>query len=480
MTTSPYFTPDQENEEDNDNNKDISSSNRINFIDDKLYDDDNELNVKNHYDYDNNICLPESTEETFYLLSSVDDDIEKKNSEKKMMFISDNIIINRPSYFVETSLAKLHGSNMNRKISSYNIDDDHYRLISKNTVEYQQQQNGDKLLSHVNRSYPTVNSQTGKKLYFDSSLSSDDNLIETNNIYGDTKSHKRYTTKSDRQNKLNSKMRNHSRSTSDDESYGQNKGRKNKQRLPELRLDEFMQKYHSDDIKKSFGIPQNNFSDTDSLSSIDDNSRKQECSVTPIKQGQLLPINDQTKKSNNQRENDQQHPSISRDHTFKSSVKEDIVDTSAIKKLQSCFIPKPQEASIKKPTVHSSDQSQSLSKISTANHISLNSLKTDIIDDTLNILQPINESSFSSLLSSPLQVLFDIARTKNTDRLSKIESIRTYVEQQLGITAFLTIYKLLKSQHPIDMKQKPFCYYIPYTPHLCALIMLESEEITRK
>ncbi|CAF1572414.1 unnamed protein product [Didymodactylos carnosus] len=257
---------------------------------------------------------------------------------------------------------------------------------------------------------------------------------------------------------------------------------------------EFMLEYQNNGIKKSFEIPQANRSGTKSLS----NSRKQECYVTPTKQGQFLLINHPTTNSNDERENDQQYPAIVQNQTsLKSCIRDDIVGMSSIKKLQACFIPKPQPELEKKPTLQSlkSAQIQGLNNnkfvnnnnmsttmpttMSSANLMSSN-LNKDIVNDTLDILQPINDLSSSSSSSSPLQTLFDIARIKTIDRLSKIDSIRTYIEQQLGVTAFLTLYKLLKSQHPIDMKQKPFCHYISYIPHLCALIVLESEQIRKK
>jgi len=98
-------------------------------------------------------------------------------------------------------------------------------------------------------------------------------------------------------------------------------------------------------------------------------------------------------------------------------------------------------------------------------------------DDTLSLLESMNRITLSSKSLSPLQLLFDIARTNQSDRRTKIDHLRQYVEEQIGISAFLTIYKLIKSsQISIDIRQKPFCYYANFIPHLCCLIMLESEE----
>jgi hypothetical protein len=95
-------------------------------------------------------------------------------------------------------------------------------------------------------------------------------------------------------------------------------------------------------------------------------------------------------------------------------------------------------------------------------------------DDTMSLLQSINLTSKSI---SPLQLLFDVARTSQCDRRTKIDQIRQYIEEQIGISAFLTIYKLIKSsQIPIDIQQKPFCHYALFIPHLCCLIMLENEQ----
>lgn len=78
---------------------------------------------------------------------------------------------------------------------------------------------------------------------------------------------------------------------------------------------------------------------------------------------------------------------------------------------------------------------------------------------------------------SPLQVLFNVAHDHQSDRRMKIEEIRQYVEEQIGISAFLTMYKLLKSsQIPVHIQDKPFSYYANVLPHLCCLIILESEE----
>ena len=98
-------------------------------------------------------------------------------------------------------------------------------------------------------------------------------------------------------------------------------------------------------------------------------------------------------------------------------------------------------------------------------------------DDTLSLLESIDRITLSSKLLSPSQLLFDVARTNQVDRRTKIDRIRHYVEEQIGISAFLTIYKLIKSsQIPIDIREKPFCYYETFIPHLCCLIMLESEQ----
>ncbi|CAF3336230.1 unnamed protein product [Rotaria socialis] len=99
------------------------------------------------------------------------------------------------------------------------------------------------------------------------------------------------------------------------------------------------------------------------------------------------------------------------------------------------------------------------------------------MDDTISLLESVDNMTSSLKMFSPLQLLFDVARTNDFDRRTKIDRIRQYVEEQIGITAFLTIYKLLKSsQIPIDIQRKPFCYYANFIPHLCCLIMLESEQ----
>jgi hypothetical protein len=98
-------------------------------------------------------------------------------------------------------------------------------------------------------------------------------------------------------------------------------------------------------------------------------------------------------------------------------------------------------------------------------------------DDTISLLDSIDTITLSSESLSPLQLLFDVARRKQFDRRTKIDQIRQYVEEQIGISAFLTIYKLIKSSKiPIDIREKPFCYYVNFIPHLCCLIMLESEQ----
>jgi hypothetical protein len=103
--------------------------------------------------------------------------------------------------------------------------------------------------------------------------------------------------------------------------------------------------------------------------------------------------------------------------------------------------------------------------------------KETLNDDTMSLLQSIDTITLSSKSLSPLQLLFDVARTNKFDRRIKINQIRQYIEEQIGISAFLTIYKLIKSsQIPIDIQQKPFCYYTNFIPHLCCLIMLESEQ----
>ncbi|CAF1459011.1 unnamed protein product [Rotaria magnacalcarata] len=99
------------------------------------------------------------------------------------------------------------------------------------------------------------------------------------------------------------------------------------------------------------------------------------------------------------------------------------------------------------------------------------------MDDTISLLESVDHMTLSLKTFSPLQLLFDVARTNEFDRRTRIDRIRQYVEEQIGITAFLTIYKLLKSsQIPIDIQRKPFCYYANCIPHLCCLIMLESEQ----
>lgn len=99
-------------------------------------------------------------------------------------------------------------------------------------------------------------------------------------------------------------------------------------------------------------------------------------------------------------------------------------------------------------------------------------------NDTISLLDSIDTITLSSLKTfSPLQLLFDVARKKQFNRRMKIEQLRQYIEEQIGISAFLTIYKLIKSsQIQIDLQEKPFCYYTNFIPHLCCLIMLESEE----
>ena len=98
-------------------------------------------------------------------------------------------------------------------------------------------------------------------------------------------------------------------------------------------------------------------------------------------------------------------------------------------------------------------------------------------DDTMSLLKSIDTLTLSSTSLSPLQLLFDVARGKPCDRRIKIDRIRQYVEEQVGISSFLTMYKLIKSsQIPIDIRQRPFCYYANLIPHLCCLIMLESAE----
>ena len=86
-------------------------------------------------------------------------------------------------------------------------------------------------------------------------------------------------------------------------------------------------------------------------------------------------------------------------------------------------------------------------------------------------------SRTTNLSLSPLQVLFNVAHDQQSDRRMKIERIRQYVEEQIGISAFLTMYKLIKSsQIPVHIQDKPFSYYANFLPHLCCLIILESEE----
>ena len=95
-----------------------------------------------------------------------------------------------------------------------------------------------------------------------------------------------------------------------------------------------------------------------------------------------------------------------------------------------------------------------------------------------------NKNEKINLLSksrSPLQFLFDIACTSQFDCRTKIDRIRQYVEEQIGISAFLTVYKLIKSSRiPINIRQKPFCFYANFIPHLCCLIILESEQQTEQ
>ncbi|CAF1048185.1 unnamed protein product [Adineta steineri] len=103
--------------------------------------------------------------------------------------------------------------------------------------------------------------------------------------------------------------------------------------------------------------------------------------------------------------------------------------------------------------------------------------KESFNDDTISLLKSIDAITLSPASLSPLQLLFDVARTNQFNRRTKIDHIRQYVEEQIGISAFLTIYKLIKSsQIPIDIRQKPFCHYANFIPHLCCLIMLESEQ----
>ncbi|CAF1573141.1 unnamed protein product, partial [Adineta ricciae] len=100
-----------------------------------------------------------------------------------------------------------------------------------------------------------------------------------------------------------------------------------------------------------------------------------------------------------------------------------------------------------------------------------------ISNETTNFLKSIDTIHVSTKPFSPLQILFDIARTDSCDRRTKIDRLRHYVEEQIGISAFLTVYKLIKSsQIPIDIRQKPFCYYASFISHICCLIMLESEQ----
>jgi hypothetical protein len=107
--------------------------------------------------------------------------------------------------------------------------------------------------------------------------------------------------------------------------------------------------------------------------------------------------------------------------------------------------------------------------------------KVSINDDTISLLDSINTITLSSNSLSPLQLLFNVVRRNQIDRRIKIDQIRHYVEEQIGISSFLTIYKLIKSsQIPIDIQQKPFCYYANFMPHVCCLIMLESEQQKQK
>ena len=78
---------------------------------------------------------------------------------------------------------------------------------------------------------------------------------------------------------------------------------------------------------------------------------------------------------------------------------------------------------------------------------------------------------------SPLQFLFNLAHDSQDGRRMKIDRLRQYLEEQIGISPFLTMYKLIKSsQIPVHIQDKPFCYYANFLPHLCCLILLESEE----
>ena len=100
-----------------------------------------------------------------------------------------------------------------------------------------------------------------------------------------------------------------------------------------------------------------------------------------------------------------------------------------------------------------------------------------ISNETTDFLKSIDTIHISTKSFSPLQLLFDITREDLCDRRTKIDRLRHFVEEEIGISAFLTVYKLIKSsQIPIDTQQKPFCYYASFIPHICCLIMLESEQ----
>ncbi|UJR26876.1 hypothetical protein I4U23_008187 [Adineta vaga] len=98
-------------------------------------------------------------------------------------------------------------------------------------------------------------------------------------------------------------------------------------------------------------------------------------------------------------------------------------------------------------------------------------------DETTKFLKSFDTIHLPTKSLSPLQLLFDVARTNYCDRRTKIDHIRHYIEEQIGISAFLTMYKLIKSSRiPIDIRNKPFCYYANFIPHICCLILLESEQ----
>lgn len=83
----------------------------------------------------------------------------------------------------------------------------------------------------------------------------------------------------------------------------------------------------------------------------------------------------------------------------------------------------------------------------------------------------------TNALFSPLQFLFNLSHDQQNDRRMKIDRLRQYLEEEIGISPFLTMYKLIKSsQIPVRIQDKPFCYYANFLPHLCCLIVLESEE----